>query len=123
MVFILRKKGLIPKIAAKISTAKRLLGLNPDANEFKIAYGSTPRDDNEIAVLSRSMLEIIVEMASCIEIPEAHLAEGRSDATILDQIMDQKNLAISIGNVYFQPNCVHFAHFVVLRLNPGEKFS
>jgi len=32
------------------------------------------------------LLEIIVEMASYIEVPEAHLAEGRSYATILDQM-------------------------------------
>jgi hypothetical protein len=85
-VFILRKKRLIPELAAKISTVKRLLGLNPDEKEFTIAYGSTPRDDNEIAVLSRSMLEIIVEMASYIDVPEVHLAEGRSYETILDQM-------------------------------------
>ena len=85
-VFIIRKKHISPEIAAEISTVKRLLGLNPDLQEFNIVYGSTPRDDTEIAVLSRSMLEIIVEMASYVDVPELHLTEGRSYPTVVDQM-------------------------------------
>ena len=39
-----------------------------------------------MAVLSRSILEIIVELASYIDIPEAHLAEGRSYPMMMDQM-------------------------------------
>lgn len=85
-VFTFRAKHIAPEVDTKIRSAKRILGLNPDVREFKVVYGSTPRDDTEVAVLSRSMLEIIIEMASYIDVPEKHIAEGRTYETFISQM-------------------------------------
>jgi hypothetical protein len=85
-VFTFRAKHIAPEVLTKIRSAKRMLGLNPDVREFKVVYGSTPRDNTEVAVLSRSMLEIIVEMASYIDVPDKHVSEGRTYETFVDQM-------------------------------------
>jgi hypothetical protein len=59
----------------------KALGLNPgDKGEITLAFGAQPRNDKEIAVLSRSMLSILVEVANGIEVPGAHVAAGRVGA-------------------------------------------
>jgi hypothetical protein len=85
-VFTFRQHNIDPGIESKISTVKRLLGLDPGRPEFRIIYGSAPRNNSEMAVLSRSILEIIVELASYIDVPEAHVSEGRSYPMLLDQM-------------------------------------
>ena len=37
-----------------------------------------PKDDSEIALLTRSILEIIGEASGGVEVPDAHLREGRA---------------------------------------------
>jgi len=66
---------------------RKALGLDPEAGEFRIAYGSSPQDQNEIAFLTRSMLEMIVEISSCIEVPEKHVEEKRVNATMPDDVV------------------------------------
>jgi len=85
-VFTFRQEHITSEILTKIRNAKRILGLDPDLQEFKVVYGSAPRDDTEIAILSRSMLEIIIELASYIEVPDEHVAEGRTYETFIDQM-------------------------------------
>lgn len=85
-VFTFRQRGIDPGIESKISTVKMLLGLEPGRPEFRIIYGSAPRDNTEMAVLSRSILEIIVELSSYIDVPEAHVSEGRSYPMLMDQM-------------------------------------
>src|SRR5208283_133160 len=48
---------------------RRTLGLDPTTGEFKVVYGSIAKDDKEIAILSRSILEIIIDLGSQIEVP------------------------------------------------------
>lgn len=71
-----------PKVAAPasadIAEAERLLGIKVKAAEFKVAYGTAPRDDREIAMLTRSMLEILLDMSSYIDVPPVHIAEHRA---------------------------------------------
>ncbi len=64
-------------IANELKKAQELLGLNADAREFRVAYGSFAADDREIAILSRSMLQIMVDFASFIDVPPSDVAEGR----------------------------------------------
>lgn len=55
------------------------LKVTPDQNgELSIAFGAVPRSGKEIAVLSRSMMEILLEVSAGIEVPSAHVSEGRT---------------------------------------------
>jgi hypothetical protein len=83
-VMFFRKEDIDPDIQAEIDAAKKLLGLNPDRQEFRVVYGALPADDQEIAILSRSMLEILLELGSYIEVPAAHVAEQRVTPNIAD---------------------------------------
>jgi len=85
-VFTFRQRNIDPAVESKISSVKRLLGLDPGQPEFRVVYGSAPRNNTEMAVLSRSILEIIVELSSYIDVPEAHVAEGRSYPMLMDQM-------------------------------------
>jgi hypothetical protein len=64
-------------IAGELKKARELLGLDADAREFRVVYGSFAADDKEIAILSRSMLQVMIDFASYIDVPESDVAEGR----------------------------------------------
>jgi hypothetical protein len=55
-----------------------LLGLAEDAGEFGIAYGLVPRNRDEVAILSRSMMEIMLQLGFGIDLPAGHAAVGRA---------------------------------------------
>jgi len=61
---------------------RQTLGLEPKASEIRVVYGSVASDDKELALLSRSILEIIIDLASTIEVPAAHVAEKRVNPTM-----------------------------------------
>jgi hypothetical protein len=63
--------------AATAKKVRELLHLNPDAQEFRLAFGTVPQDDKEIAMLTRSMIEILGEASAGVEIPASDIEEGR----------------------------------------------
>ena len=70
-----------PGASAAVEAAReklaKLLGLDPNVREFRIVYGAVPSDNKEIAILTRSMVEILQDLASGIAVPEAHVKQGR----------------------------------------------
>jgi hypothetical protein len=66
-----------PATAEATLAVRKLLGLDPAASEFRVAYGSVAASDHEIAILSRSILEVLVDVSSSISVPDAHVAERR----------------------------------------------
>jgi hypothetical protein len=64
-------------IVAPSRKVRELLGLDASAREFTVVYGSHPENDQEIAILTRSILQVLIDFASHIDVPEADLAEGR----------------------------------------------
>ena len=78
-----RKKDIAPDIVAEMDEVKKILGLNPALQEFKVSHGTLPQNDQEIAILSRSMLDVLQELASYIDIPEIHVAEQRAAPTLV----------------------------------------
>jgi hypothetical protein len=70
-----------PAVEADALAARQLLGLDPNAREVRIVYGSVAANDKEIAILSRSILEILVDLASLIAVPEADVADHRVGPT------------------------------------------
>ena len=61
---------------------RRLLGLKEDASEFQVVYGSAPTSDEEIALLTRSISEILTDISSMVEVPAEHVAEKRTTPTM-----------------------------------------
>lgn len=55
------------------------LNLKPGKNgEIAIVLSAVQRNDRELAVLSRSMTEILIELAAGIEVPAEHVAQRRT---------------------------------------------
>jgi hypothetical protein len=64
-------------IAAPNHRIRELLGLDPTTQEIAVVYGSHQSNDREIAILTRSILQVLVDFSSYIDVPEVDLAEGR----------------------------------------------
>ncbi len=64
---------------------RAILGLDPAANDFNVVYGAIPRNRHEIALLTRSFLEVIIDQAANIEVPDAHVAEKRVGPTFVEK--------------------------------------
>ncbi len=70
-----------PKVEADALAVRQMLGLDPNARDFRIVYGSVAANNKEVAILSRSILDILVELASYIGVPETHVAQHRVGPT------------------------------------------
>jgi hypothetical protein len=82
-MLVLRDKGeRTASVAQDVAFVRKTLGLDPAADTFSVAYGSVARDDKELAILTRSMLEILVDLASYIEVPPDDIRETRVGPTV-----------------------------------------
>jgi hypothetical protein len=66
-----------PEIEALSVEIRKMLGLDPLGSDFQVVYGAIPKDDKEIALLTRSILEILVDISTDIEVPAADVQEKR----------------------------------------------
>jgi hypothetical protein len=80
-VMVFRRK-MEKTVEEDARAVRATLGLDPDATELKIVYGAIAANDKEIAILSRSMLQIMIDLASSVEVPEIHVAEKRVSPTL-----------------------------------------
>jgi len=66
------------EIEASRNDVRKLLGLDPEASEFSIVYGSVAANDKEIAILTRSVLEIITDLSSYVDVPAVNVEQKRT---------------------------------------------
>jgi hypothetical protein len=81
VVLLTFRQKVAPSIEADIRAVAQMLGLDPDGKEFRVAFGAMAANDKEIALLTRSVFEIIVNLSSFITVPEAHVADRRVGPT------------------------------------------
>jgi hypothetical protein len=74
-----------PAIAEASLAVRQRLGLDPAAQDIRVVYGSVAANDKELAILTRSIIEILVDLASFISVPEAHVRERRVGPTLEDE--------------------------------------
>lgn len=60
-----------------IQELRHLLKLDPHASEFQLAFGGTSQNSREVAVTTRSILQIMSTMASQVDVPAEDVKEGR----------------------------------------------
>jgi hypothetical protein len=74
-----------PAIAEASLAVRQRLGLDPAAQDIRVVYGSVAANDKELAILTRSIIEILNDLASFISVPEAHVRERRVGPTVEDE--------------------------------------
>ena len=99
-VVFFRRDDVPAEIAEKGAEIRRLLKLPPDQQKFALTYSPMRGAENELAVNSRSMLQIMQAFASRMDVPEAHLKDHSawpSVETATAAEGPQKNLRIHSG--------------------------
>ena len=77
ILLVLRRPGTGDEPSDESRRVRELLGLARDAAQFEIVYGMFPRAPDQVAVLTRSMMEIILQLGFGIDLPPADIANGR----------------------------------------------
>ena len=72
---VISQKELPPEIQADRALVRKLLGLRPDLQEYKIVFGAVSGKDDEIAMQTRSAFQILNLLGSNVEVPPEHVAE------------------------------------------------
>ncbi len=83
-VVAVRSKNIPEQTLAEIRELRQLLGLSPDATEFKLVSGAIPVDDRELAIKPRSLMHIIGIMAAQVEVPAEDVARGRATPGVVE---------------------------------------
>jgi len=77
VILMLRRES---RSSGPLEDARRvgeLLGLDEGINEIEVVYGFAPRSGHEVAMVTRSMLEIILNLGAGIDLPAGDAASGR----------------------------------------------
>jgi hypothetical protein len=74
----LGRKDIPAETLADQALVRKLLGLRSGLREFKIVYGALAEGDDVIAIQTRSGFQIMVELASEIQVPADHAADRRT---------------------------------------------
>jgi hypothetical protein len=63
---------------AQLDELRSLLNLDANTLDFSIVYGVMPSNNKEIAVLTRSVVDVLVDLSGSIEVPPKHITETRA---------------------------------------------
>ena len=67
-----------PDVAAKIAEVGRILRLSGTGRAYQVRYGGWSGKGNEIALVTRSMLQIMVELGVVAQVPEDDVTAGKA---------------------------------------------
>ena len=76
-VFFFRSENLEPEIQQQITEVKALLRLDPEAKHFRLVYSPVRGEPGELAVNTRSVLQILLTLAAFVEVPDRQVREQR----------------------------------------------
>lgn len=85
IVLYVNDSDMSAQIADDLRLLRDTLKLDPTATEYTLSYGLVPDEPNEIAVLTQSILDSMVDLAGQVDVPPEHVEEGRTRATFVDE--------------------------------------
>jgi len=77
-VIALRTDSIPPEVKEECAELRRLLHLNSNASEFKLVNAPLPSNDTELAVQTRSIEELLANMAVQVEVPPEDIERHRA---------------------------------------------
>jgi hypothetical protein len=94
----------------RMSRLVGLLGLEPGRGSYRITFGLGHRSGTEIAVFTRSIIEMLGDLAARIEVPEGDLRAGRAAAGLSTPVIDDPLAGFRMQHGLLPP---HDPHVVV----------
>lgn len=76
VAFFFHDKNIDPALAKELAEVRRILQLDPVQSEFRVTFGPAAASSNEIAVMSRSVVRVLSELATFVDVPVEHLVSG-----------------------------------------------
>jgi len=85
------RRAMDPETQSARAEIGRLLRLDPNVNEYNVSYGMAAGGGSNIDLTTRSVIQIMQELAGAVNIPKAHLDDG-STYPVAPSIEDAKPL-------------------------------
>src|SRR5262249_41321756 len=85
------------ELAAELAEARTLLGIDPALRDFRVVFGATRGGPNEITMATRSIYRVLILLATSVQVPDIHLAEGRAPALGGDEGEDRPRFTVLSG--------------------------
>jgi hypothetical protein len=76
VAFFFHDHNIDPEIRAALAEVRKTLQLAPDRSEFRITFGSLAANPNEIAIRTRSVINVLQVLSTYVDVPVEHLARG-----------------------------------------------
>ncbi len=70
--------SVTPEVVAKIAEVRRILHLTGAGRSHRVHYGGWSGKGDEIAIVTRSMLQVMMELGIFAQVPEADIAGGKA---------------------------------------------
>lgn len=80
IVMVLRRDNVSDDVVAWGREIRRLLGLSPTADRFNLVYSPMATSPNEIAVGSRSILQMLQALSTYVDVPQEDVDQKRTVA-------------------------------------------
>jgi hypothetical protein len=102
-----------PQAASTTRNARirELLNVKGDLLEFDVVYGAMATKNTEIAIQSRSMMQVLVDVGSYVDVPEKDVTEGRVFVPQRDEEIER--LFPALLQVHSGPEAPGDAHIAV----------
>ncbi|WP_244222775.1 hypothetical protein [Cupriavidus lacunae] len=95
-VVLFRREGVPAEIGEKMTEIRRLLKMSLTREEFLLRYSPARGADDELAVNSRSMLQIMGAFASYLEVPEEHIRDHSALPAVASTTAEMQQGALRI---------------------------
>ncbi len=95
-VLFFHRESVPDEVRANIEELYRLLDLDESAREFIVTYGTVPKNRAEIAVTTLSMLQILIKLATLVDVPPEDVASGSTVPSLVSEGVDEERRLIRI---------------------------
>jgi hypothetical protein len=82
VVFVISDAVEKEKYREQTETIRNILKLKPGADKYRIVFGTLPQTNEEIALMTRSMMEMMLKIAETVDVPAQHVAKKRVKETV-----------------------------------------
>jgi hypothetical protein len=108
-VLIFRREELPAETMAKSAEIRRLLKLAENEQKFVLTYSPVRGAENELAVNSRSMMQIMSAFASYLDVPEAHQRDRSALPGLAHATVDGRQAGVRIHSGKDKPRDAYAA--------------